>query len=162
MSSRRKCVMCCCRVRGRGREWVKYVVRTHQSVMCWWVMFCKIIGTIVGAAAPVYGELALAYAVFDPIKTHVHRLGASLFDCVIQNSGRARIVGLYWSGALRMAQVIQDIAKDNAVLSIVKGSSCFCFCGRGKNNGHDGAVCMDGAIWRWWDGIGCWCCVGWL
>ena len=135
-------------------EWVEYVVRTYQSVMCRRVMFCKIIGTIVGASAPVYGEFALAYAVFDPINTHVHRLGASLFDCVIQNAGSARIVGLYWSGALWMAQVVQDIAKDDPILSIVKGSSCFCFCGRGKDDGHDGAMCMYGAVWRCWDGIG--------
>jgi hypothetical protein len=39
------------------------------------VMFGKVVGSVGDTAAPVDNELALADAVADPIKTHVHGFG---------------------------------------------------------------------------------------
>ena len=42
-----------------------------------------VIGEILLAGFPVHSELSLFNPIFDPIKSHVHRLGSLGFDSVV-------------------------------------------------------------------------------
>ena len=68
-------------------------------------MFCEIIGKIISASPPMNGELALAYAVFDPVKTHIHGFGAALFHGIIDDARHTCVICLDWCGTLRVTQV---------------------------------------------------------
>jgi hypothetical protein len=50
---------------------------------------------------PVYEELALSYAIFNPIETHVHCFGAFLFDNVVGKTCGGRVISLQGVGGGR-------------------------------------------------------------
>jgi hypothetical protein len=67
------------------------------------VVFGEIVGIVISARFPMDNKLALAYAVANPIKTHVNGLGPALLDGVIGNAGSGDVVGLYGCGWLGVA-----------------------------------------------------------
>jgi hypothetical protein len=50
-------------------------VKTHEFVMCRWMMFGKIIGTIQFAGGPIEIELLLSNSIFEPMIPHIESLG---------------------------------------------------------------------------------------
>ena len=101
-------------------------------------------------------------AVFDPVETHVDGFGAALFDGVIGDASGASVVGLDWSGRLRVAHFEQCGAEHGGVFGIVEECAKFGFGGGGHDGVDDGAVDVDGAVDGWRDGVGIWSggCVG--
>jgi hypothetical protein len=90
----------------------------------------EIVCQVVGAASPVDDELALMGAIFDPIGSHVHGLGASLFDCILGNSCGAGIVWcLNGSSMLWVPHVFKGGSEHGAVFAVVEEASKFCFGG---------------------------------
>jgi hypothetical protein len=63
------------------------------------MMLGKVVGEVIGALASMDCVLPLFNLVFDPVETHVHGFGVSLFDCVINDAGRRHKLsrsGLEW------------------------------------------------------------------
>jgi hypothetical protein len=54
--------------------------------MRWGVVFCEVISQMLVSWSPQDMELTLIDSVFDPIKSHVHGMCVSLFNCVINVS----------------------------------------------------------------------------
>jgi hypothetical protein len=50
------------------------------------VMFCEIVAEVFGAGSPMDEELSLLLTIFELVETHVHCLGAFLFDGVISKT----------------------------------------------------------------------------
>ena len=103
----------------------------HEAMVFGRMVFCEVIGKIVGTFLPVDSELALANAVADPVKTHVDGFGAALFHCVVDDAFGAGVVGLDGSGALGPAHFDECVADHAAILSIVKEGADFGFGGGG-------------------------------
>ena len=78
------------------------------------------IGNNFGTFAPVYRELALGGAVFDPAELHVHGLGGSLIYSVVGDSGCALVVSLKRSGSLGMVHLFEHDTKGCGILGIKK------------------------------------------
>ena len=70
-------------------------------------MLGKVIGTIVVTFFPMHDEMAEADSVADPIELHVHGLGASLLDRVVDNSLCACIIRLYGHSWLGMTHFVK-------------------------------------------------------
>ncbi len=84
------------RVRIVGRVWFRFVLDVDGAsgtMVLIGVMFGKVVGLVGDTAAPVDNELALADAVTDSIKTHVHGFGSFLFDRVVGDAGGSAVVG---------------------------------------------------------------------
>ena len=61
------------------------------------VVFCAIIGHIVGTRIPKEPELALSFAEADPVVLHVHGFGLLLDYGVIFNTNCSGVITLYGS-----------------------------------------------------------------
>jgi hypothetical protein len=72
------------------------------------VMFCYVVRTIFCSFSPMNVELALAFAIFEPVESHVNGLGTSLFDGVVGNASGTAVVDLNWSGWLGMAHFYEN------------------------------------------------------
>lgn len=83
-------------------------------------MFGVVVGKVFVALAPVDKEVALTDAVSYPIETHVHGLGAALFDGVVADAGGAGVVGLDGSGWLWVMHVFEDGSEHGCLLGIVE------------------------------------------
>ena len=81
-------------------------------------MIGGVIRNIFGPFTPVYGELALGGAVFDPAELHVHGLGGSLIYSVVGDSGCALVVSLKRSGSLGMVHLFEHDTKGCGILGI--------------------------------------------
>ena len=68
--------------------------------MCWRVMFGEVVSEVVGTAPPVHEELPLFDTIFDPVKTHIHGFGSSLFHGAVCDAGGTGVVCLDGSGGL--------------------------------------------------------------
>ena len=88
-------------------------------------MLREIIREIFGAWSPNYLELPLTCAVSQPVKTHVNRFGAALFDGVVEDPFSAFVVGLKHGGRLRVAQFDEGLSDRAAVLGIHESGSHF-------------------------------------
>ena len=66
------------------------------------VKFREVVRLVGGAGAPIYMELALFNAILDPVETHVHRFGFSLFESVVGKPAGGGVVNLGWGCWLRM------------------------------------------------------------
>ena len=113
-------------------------------------MFGEIIGPVGMAGLPENMELTLAFAIAEPVKAHVHSLGAFLFDCIIDDPAGSVIVSLQGCGGLRMAQFFQSSADGADGLGIEEQvGTQFGFSSTGDDLLHDLAENVDGAIVRW-------------
>jgi hypothetical protein len=59
-----------------------------------------------------------------------------------------------------VAELFKSDLDRGCIFAVVEEGICFCFGGRGKDGGHDGAVNEDGSIDGWrsfsWAGSCCW------
>jgi hypothetical protein len=67
------------------------------------MMLGEVVSTIGFALAPVDLKLALAHSIANPIKTHVDRFGAFLFNGVSDDATGGVVVCRHWSSGLGMA-----------------------------------------------------------
>jgi len=112
-------------------------------------MFGEIVSPAGIARPPENMELALAFAIMEPVKLHVHSLGAFLFDHVIDDPTGSVVVSLQGCGGLRMAQFFQSSVDGADGLGIEEQGTQFGFSSTGDDLAHDLAENMDGAIVRW-------------
>ena len=119
-------------------------------------MFGEVICEIFGAFSPVDEKMPLFDAITDPIKSHVHGLGASLFDGVVANAGGACVVSLDGSGRLWMAHFFKGGAEHGCFFAVEEEGCEFSFGGGGKDGRHDARVDVDGAIAWWRRRVGGW------
>ena len=91
------------------------------------MMFGEVVGTVCGAFAPVDLKLALAYAIADPVKTHVDRFGPFLFDSVSDNSTGGVIIGGHRGGWLRVPHFGKSNAERACFFAIVEERTEFGF-----------------------------------
>ena len=111
-------------------------------------MFRVVVCHVFGAFAPVDEKVSLLDAISDPIKTHIHGFGAALFDGVVADAGGTSVVGLNWSGWLRMAHVFEDGAEHCGFFAIVEQGGKFSF-GSGREDwDEDRGVDVDGSVGR--------------
>ena len=61
-------------------------IGSHFLVMMAGMVLGKIIGQVDLAGRPVDFELVLLGSVTDPVKSHINRFGAILFDCTVDNT----------------------------------------------------------------------------
>jgi hypothetical protein len=67
------------------------------------MMFCQVVGSVVGSWAPVVSELALGVLAVEPAESHVHCLGALWLDVVGDHAMCCAVVGLDGCGQLLLA-----------------------------------------------------------
>ena len=114
-------------------------------------MFGEWVAEIGDPGAVVYQKLLLAYAVLDPMETHVHGFGPFLFHGLVGKSCSGGIVNLHWGGRLGMLEFLESGAERDGVLAIEIRTGDFCF-GSGANNDiKNFADRVDWAI-QWWNG----------
>jgi hypothetical protein len=102
------------------------------------VVLTVVVRAIGFAMFPVYDELALFYAVPDPIVSHIHGLGPALLDTVIGNAGGSAIVGDHHGGRrLRVAELFKSNALRDSYLPIIEESSRLSFRGAGGDLTED-------------------------
>ena len=68
----------------------------------------EVVRQVVSAFAPMNKEVALAYAIAYPVKTHVDRLRSSLLHGVVDDACCAGIVGLDRRGRLGVAEIFES------------------------------------------------------
>ena len=101
----------------------------HQLMMVSWVVFGEVVSEVKFAFLPMNVELALAYAVADPIEAHIDCLGSTLLHFVIDDSKADFVVGLNRGGWLGVSKFMQGLADGTRVLAVLKGCANFCFGG---------------------------------
>jgi len=111
-------------------------------------MFGEIVSPAGIARPPENMELALAFAIAEPVEMHVHHFGVFLFDHVIDDPTGSVVVSLQGSGGLGMAQFFQGSVDGADGLGIEEQGTQFSFSSTGDNLSHDLAENMDGAIVR--------------
>jgi hypothetical protein len=73
--------------------------------MRWWMVFRKIVGSVVYSFGPVHTELLVTSFIGKPVPSHVPPgLGTVLLDIGMADSVRGGVVGLERHSELRMAQ----------------------------------------------------------
>ena len=79
-------------------------------------MLGPIVGKILFTRSPIDAELALAFAVSEPVEAHVHCFGALWLDFAVYNCISHSIVRLEGCSRLLMAEFLQsDLDVDNLV-----------------------------------------------
>ena len=96
------------------------VAGAHEAMVRRRVVLGEVVGKVVGAFAPMDEVVALCNTIFDPVESHVHGLGSALFDGVIDDANGAFVVGLDWSGGLRMAHFIESSAERGCILGVIE------------------------------------------
>jgi hypothetical protein len=109
-------------------------------------MLSKIISAIFDAIFPVHNELAKFDPVANPVGTHVKGFGASLPDCIVDDTLSTRIVRLDPCCQLGMSNFIKSSAEHAGILAIAKQGADLGFCCRGQDVAHDAADDVDGPI----------------
>ena len=91
-------------------------------------MLCKVICQISVTGPPVHFELFLSDSVLDPVKSHVHGLGAVLFDLLVGESCQSSVVNLDWSRRLGMTHLVKGNAQRCSLIGIFEKDTAFGFC----------------------------------
>jgi hypothetical protein len=102
-------------------------------------VFSLVVGKIFFSASPMDVELALAFAIFEPVESHVNGLGTALFDGVVGDAGSTTVVNLNGSGWLWMAHFVQNYSDHDPLFRVEKTGAQFGFGGGCENHLHDGA-----------------------
>ena len=126
---------------------------SHDLMMGGWVVLREVVGQVDGATAPVDDELALLYAITDPVESHVHGLGAALLDGAVDDARGAYVVGHNFGGVLRVPQFDEADADGHGVLAAPEEGAGFCFCSGCQDALHDAAEDVNGAIHRRQGGV---------
>ena len=82
------------------------------------VVFGWIVSKVVETWFPVDVKHALADAVTQPVESHVHCLGAFLFYCFVNDTGRRAIVSFKRGSGLRMPHFNQAFSEWDCFTSI--------------------------------------------
>lgn len=101
------------------------IVTTDSSVVGWWVMFCEVVGAILGRWFPLEMEICVCLLILQPIVPHVDGFGASLLDGLVSETNRGSIVQCYRCGGLRIPHFFKRNADGNGLPTVDKGSSNF-------------------------------------
>ena len=80
---------------------------SHAAMMRCGVVLGKIIGKICGARAPVYIELVLLDTILNPIETHVHGSGLTLFHGFVGKAYSGGVVNFNWGWWLGMSHFLE-------------------------------------------------------
>jgi hypothetical protein len=96
-------------------------------MVCPRVMFTLVIGQIFLTWVPNKVEHILCNFVVSPEKYPFHQTQALLFDSIVRNVHDRCVVAMDGCFKLRVAQVIEDISKNNPCLVIVVKCPQFCF-----------------------------------
>ncbi len=111
-----------------------------------WVVFGVIITKVFFAWFPIDKEVALTDAVTDPIEPHVHGPRAALADGGIYDVKSGGVVGLNWSGQLRMPHFLESRTEDFGGLAVYEEGTNFGFGGRGHDISENAALAVDAAV----------------
>ena len=76
-----------------GKSTLKILI-AHEFVMGRWVVFGKIISTVVFSGRPIKIELLLSNAIFEPVVAHVKGFRFFHSDLRMENTVSCRVVGL--------------------------------------------------------------------
>ena len=79
----------------------------HENVITGRMMFCEVIGKVLGAFAPIDLELFLLDSVLNPVETHINGFGAALFDGFVGDTGSGGVVDNNAGGWLGMSQFFE-------------------------------------------------------
>jgi hypothetical protein len=74
------------------------------------MMFCEVVGAVVGSGPPVIFELLLRLAVMKPMKTHVHGLCEARLNVVGDDSKSCAVIGFDWGFQLLVAHFFEELA----------------------------------------------------
>ena len=119
----------------------------HLDMMCCVVMLCVVVGKVGVSRGPFDGELALVNSIRDPVKPHVHCLGAFELVVTVGKTTGSGIVGGDFGGArLFMAKFLEDLPNEHGFLAIVEEGSYLGFSGRSHDMSHDARLNVDGAV----------------
>ena len=91
-------------------------------------MLREIIREIFGAWSPNYLELPLTCAVSQPVKSHVDRFGAALFDGVVEDAFGAFVVRADHCGRLGVAQFDERLSDGAGILGVHESGRHFGLC----------------------------------
>ena len=73
------------------------------------MMFGPIVGSVFGSWAPVVSGLALGITALEPMKSHVHCLGATWLDVVGDHAKGSAVVGLDLCMRLFVAHLFENL-----------------------------------------------------
>ena len=99
---------------------VKKITRVHEMVMSRRMMFGEVVGQVVSTMAPENMKITIRNTVTNPVKMHVHSLGAMLTNHVIDDADGAKIVSLNGSWRLRITKLKEGGMEVGGFFSIVK------------------------------------------
>ncbi len=78
-----------------------------------WVVFCVVVGPVLGARVPIVPELVLRCAATEPPEAHIHHFAPARHNGIINNSGCFGVVRLDWAFGLGPAHVDEGLAVGN-------------------------------------------------
>ena len=111
-----------------------------------WVVLCEVISQVQVAWCPVHLELFLVHPVLDPVESHVHCFGPTLFARAVSNSHGSGVVDLDGYGALWPAQFMEGGVQDGGFFGVGEKGGQFSFGGRGHDGLDDAGDVEDSTI----------------
>lgn len=108
-------------------------VASHSLEMSIRMGFGEEISKVDGAWAPLYDEFSKTDPVTDPVKTHVKGTRASGGDGIVGQAGSALVVTDDEGGSLWIAEVGENVADIDSVLTDSEETAIFGFRGRGDD-----------------------------
>ena len=97
------------------------------------MMLCPVVCPVGGAGVPEKTELALGFAVVQPVESHVHGFSALCLNVVVHDSEGCGVVGLHGSLWLFVAHFCKCYSLWNCFSCIDIECSQFCLRCRGHN-----------------------------
>jgi hypothetical protein len=128
---------------GRVFVWFVEISGPHVLMMFGREVFCKVVGQVFVAGAPVYAKLTLLDSITNPVKAHVNCFRVTLLNRVVDDSSSAGIVDLDGGWWLRPTKFFESSLDGRGVLGIVEACSNFSLSGRGHNVAKDAADNVD-------------------
>ncbi len=77
------------------------------------VVFCVVVGPILGSSIPIVSKLILQCAAMEPLEAHIHHLAPAWNNSIINNSGRCGVVRLDRTFGLGPAHVDEGLVVGN-------------------------------------------------
>ena len=112
-------------------------------------MFSPIVSVIEFAWAPVDAELFLAFAISEPVESHVHGFGPFGLDLSVDDAFGGGVVCLERGGRLCVSEFLQDNADEDCLAGHDVKRRQFRFGGRGHDMFDDVGNVKDGPVVGW-------------
>ena len=74
------------------------------------VVFCVVVGPVLGSSIPIVSELILRCAATEPPEAHIHHFAPARNNGIINNSGCCGVVRLDWAFGLGPSHVNEGLA----------------------------------------------------